>query len=358
MIAWAAADVVEVNQPGKATATLQLIVPYPGSDPHTLGVAQALATVLPDGTADFRRPVLRDLSLDGRLNVRAGSTHLRIWLTVESSRANEAGEALLSLATSLKVDPDRWAQSVGNLPFSKQEVWATALQPYKADFTKASVELGEASWMRWSSRATLAVSGGFIPGSFSGLTSKWPKKAVSLASAEPPQRGAVRGTISVHEWTSPLCGDLAAAFASAVALGGGKQGTVYRVFRERSGWTYRQEAFLGRVPGGWAVRLIAARAGSSSALEEDASKLLLSDIDSWDEATLARVRSILTAFEGRGFESRVLDGDTGWIRGWEGADRAFGVALGLPEDLPAKARGASLEAIKEIARATATRKTF
>lgn len=101
------------------------------------------------------------------------------------------------------------------------------------------------------------------------------------------------GRISSYEiYGNPMT--LATPFSGSrmlatIALGVGKESSMFRILREEMGWSYVQEGLLWPTAKGWEPRLIMLKTGEGdAAFVAKMRELLLADIEKWDGETLAR----------------------------------------------------------------------
>ncbi|MCU0316676.1 MAG: hypothetical protein MUC92_08795 [Fimbriimonadaceae bacterium] len=88
------------------------------------------------------------------------------------------------------------------------------------------------------------------------------------------------------------------------ALGAGKDCTLWRVFREEKAWAYRTEGLLWPTKNGWVPRLLLMRRATANDVDviPIMREAILADIETWDEATLARASLLAQSSLIREFE--------------------------------------------------------
>jgi hypothetical protein len=93
---------------------------------------------------------------------------------------------------------------------------------------------------------------------------------------------------------------LAIKLLAVYALGVGKGSAVFRVLREREGWSYRQEAFLWPTPKGFRTRLLMATDLPNDDWPKAMRAALRADVEGWTDADLKRATGLAKAQMVRG----------------------------------------------------------
>ncbi len=294
---------LELSDAGAESVVVHAAIALPAMSDHYRARVEILADVLSQGSEAYPRLTVRRLTgaLGSPLRgfTTPGALHLRAEVPVEAwdnalavlvdaMRRPLLDEAAVraSIETRTLVEPGEWSKALDGLRFD----WAT-VQPREVR------ELADA--ILRPERTLVVVAGAHEPrtaaarvaarcaGWVGGLERRWtfesdqrvwfPKgRYVDLLGAPIDPRS---------EW--PV------ACLAALALGAGKDSTVFRIVRERHAWSYRQEAFLASEGQRWRLRCLVQQAPGSEAPDPDALRqALLADVAAWDESTLARAAAM------------------------------------------------------------------
>lgn len=258
----------------------------------------ALAEGMRLGTSGYSRYELLQYGglLGYPLTVRAASDHLSVRVTVPAGREDLAADLLSEVLQHPTIPIQETQNILDELPFRKPDAWHLAVEPWRTGTTRLKVEDLRNQWKFWMQpdKVTLAAVGAIRPGVFkeevaNRLTS-WPKpprnwgdKPSEIPTAKPSS------ALRVVRFFGPSGGNIAELTLAAIALGSGNSATVFQVWREKLGLSYRQEAFV--VPGPRLV-LAYAQQGSREDQSKDAKEAIEKVIGGWDEATLARAKAM------------------------------------------------------------------
>ncbi len=204
-------------------------------------------------------------------------------------------------------EPDLSAALRG-LERRRTTLWETALMGTASppgSISAAAIRRAHAQYFQ-PQNITIGVGGAIEPGEAEALLAKrtagWPARP----SGEPPRDPRASGSpapqagLRVIELAAPLFSASDAAFAtrllSVCAVGVGKGSAMFKILREKNGWSYRQEAFLWPAPGGFRPRMLMATALDNENWTAAVRDALLEEVKSWKEEDLKRARALLASY--------------------------------------------------------------
>ncbi len=290
---------LELHDAEADSVVVHAAISLPEMSDHYRARAEILADVLSQGSEAYPRITVRRMTgaLGSPLRgfTTPGTLHLRAEVPVDAW-----DNALMVLADALRkplLEDAAIRASIEARTLVEPTEWSKALVGRRYDW--ASVQPREirelAQAILRPERTLLVVAGAHEPRSaaarvaarFAGWTAgpvrRWTFDSVQRTWF--PQGRYVdllgRPFDPRNEW--PV------ACVAALALGGGKDSTMFRVVRERHAWSYRQEAFLQMEGNRWRLRSVVQQAPGTEGPDAEALRqALLLDVAAWDESTLKR----------------------------------------------------------------------
>lgn len=295
----APAPLIEVPVPGAAEVALEAVVRLPELTQAELALLPVLAEALPRQTQDYVPSQMAQATLAG-LPPRASvmSDHLRISMTLPSGNI-EPGlgvmESLLRRASLSDADVRAAHRRLAERP---HDPWREALLPafYGGEAPSGAAVRSLYARLFVPDAMFISAAGAFPRGT---ATAAWDRrvslwKPARAARAPEGRAGAVPPPkVPSIELRSPTVvhGDVALGtrLLALICLGSGKDSALFRIARQGRGWSYRQEAVLWPVPGGWQPRLLLLTSGPGLAERaEELRKLLLAEVERWTDGDRRR----------------------------------------------------------------------
>ncbi|HEY0867820.1 MAG TPA: hypothetical protein VGE01_10590 [Fimbriimonas sp.] len=273
---------------GSPEATLQVVVGLPELSPSETSTLGLITRVAPRMTEDYSQRDILQLTSGRPVVMQLMPDHVRLSISVDGSESLSTvgiAESILRRAVMRQedIDSDRggpiddWISAIlAPRPASASKRRADVLALYRRVFRAGSLHLftgGSADTARiseeWNRRLDTWVE---------------PRTRARARASEPttnPRRTAGFSTVTLVGKTIPARDPaLPTRILALVALGVGKAGSLHRVWREKNGWSYRQEAVLLPVQAGWQPQLVAAMDPANAATARDA---LREDVAAWTE---------------------------------------------------------------------------
>lgn len=343
MIAWialasglvAGPRIAEVPEPGSDRVVVEALVPaLPNMDEREQAAWSVIGDALYDGTAEFSRDRLLQYgaqSGEGVL-IETWPSFIKIRV-VEPKEGLRVGALIVeSLLLRGSLTNEAITASCGRLARRTDSAWGGALldlvPPYKSvTFDQVRNVYQQAFRV---DRIAVVVGGAIEPGEGTKEIADRLSKPIPLPPRRsrfdrlPQPRASHTDPVTTFEWrgapfalASP---DGPAKVLAVTALGVGKESSMFRILREKLGWSYRQEALLWPEPAGWTPRALFARTSDLAKPEDMATArdALDKDIDAWDETTLARANAVLAAS---------LDGTGRWGPFWTSLSGPYSASL-------------------------------
>lgn len=294
---------LELHDAGADSVVVHAAIALPEMSDHYRARVEILADVLSQGSESYPRLTVRRMTgaLGSPLKgfTTPGTLHLRTEVPAEAW-----DNALIVLADSLRkplLEDAAILASIEARTLVEPTEWSKALVSRRYDW--ASVQPREVRELAQAilrpERTLVVVAGSHEPRSaaarvaarFAGWTAG-PERRWTFDSDQRvwfPQGRYVdllgRPFDPRNEW--PV------ASMAALALGSGKDSTMFRVVRERHAWSYRQEAFLQMEGNRWRLRGVVQQAPGTEGPDAEALRqALLQDVASWDESTLKRASAM------------------------------------------------------------------
>ncbi len=332
-----------------ASGTIQVVIALPELKPSERLVLAAAARSAGQRTQEYGRAAIRAIAPDGT-TVRLGTDSLRIGLTFapgDGGRALSLVESMLARPAFLPEALQADAAAASGRPGSP---WDAALGVPVAPLRTVTPEEARRVWSQYvrPERMALGFSSASLASAWEGRRIAWPPadpRYDALSEREPARIGAAR----VGRLAGPLLppgAELGPTLLSLTALGAGKGSLGWRTLRLERGRSYRVEAGLVGVVGGWRGRVAFDLAPEDDA--RGAREALLAAVEGLTEGDLARAKGYLaSALRGEAYDAVLLPGGRGI--GGSAADRAYLAAYlkakGAPAP-PAVPEGETLEELK------------
>lgn len=294
-----ASSFIEFAQPASKDVTLQAVCKLPELSDGERAMLPVIVRAMTRQTSDYLRSDMIRMTGGYEPKVVVMPDVVRISITTPSAAMGNGITLLESLSRRAPLFQETldtclqstattgWPQRLDPPTSLKKIKRAEALELYRKVFRP--------------SRITVGVGGGLTPGQAAELWSTkvadWQEKLVkdSLAlkflKTEPPTEDHGPLLLSL-ESPELIANDvnLSGKFLALIAIGAGKQCTLYRTWREKHAWSYRQEAILSPTTNGWKPRLVAQMefAGDRSERAVAAKTAVQQDIDNWTENDRSR----------------------------------------------------------------------
>jgi len=311
--------VVEILDPTMDAVDIEAVVRLPELTWHQRGLLEEMAGSLVQDTPTFSRNQIEELAshVGQRMRVSIMEDHIRVSFVV----APQDVESGISMVGSVLREPvfteDSLKATSEDLQFRRFGYWRQALKGVPFDppkYTRRDVAELKAVIFR-PENVTVGVCGKFVSGQPSAkwaeVESQWqPGRIPRLYDDQAPAKSLAKleSSLSVFELRGPVFTATDAGFSTKVlalfALGSGKAGSLFRVAREKLGWSYRQESVLWPTPTGFAPRLLVVQSDKTD-IDKRGETLrteLLADVKTWTEQDRLRALGIAQACMTRGVE--------------------------------------------------------
>ena len=308
--------VTELPNPNAKTVQIHAMIPRPEGSAREEAAWRVLARALNRAsTKTYSNWELFEYEGRGTQPLRIEWLPDFIRLEIGTTPANwqEKFEVVISMLSEVRWEVEEpILQARAELMAERKDPWGWAMDPIASAYDqvrpKDVVLMYQAAFQPGNAR--VFVNGPIEPGSAQELLDsrvRWSE----LASPPRPffvsevKRSESNGSgVSTFELTPPairLSGPGSAAqFLAAVALGAGKDCTLWRVLREEKAWSYRTEMVFWPTKFGLEPRLLMLRGAREEELPMlfDMAEAIKGDLKNWDASTLARAkvmaRAILT----------------------------------------------------------------
>ncbi len=299
---------VEVNNASAREVSIQALVQLPTLGAKDRAKLEIIARAIPKQTQDYPR---RDiLIVTGGQPVRCELTQdvLRICVRVQPDNVKAGLSLLESLAHKATLTQENLDAAI--LEEDKPNYWKSGLITELLPPVKLRQEEALSLYHRVvrPERLLLAVGGKIVPGQAQDL---WEKRLESWNPGREPKGyfdesvAQERNTNATGITTVDFVGSkvlstdaaLSTEILAMFALGSGKGASLFRVVRERHGWSYRQEAILFPTKDGWTPHLLFATLPSDD-LTQRTTKIreeLIDDVKNMKQSDLARAMGMASA---------------------------------------------------------------
>jgi len=303
-----ASSIIEWNDPNAQEITIQAIVRLPKLGARDQAKLQVLARTIPKQTEDYARREMLMITGGAWVQCELTSEVLRISESVPANNLKgglSLMDSFLRRATLYQEALDASAEQV-----DIKDYWSQALDPRVLPPVKMQRDDALALYHRIfrPSTVTIAVGGRLTPGE---ATEIWEKRMESWVpeplpkerhdDSEPQVRTTNGSGITTIRYVAPAIpsGDpaLSTEMLALFALGSGKGSSLFRIAREKHGWSYRQEAILVPTLEGWQLELLVASnpAEGAATKAESIKTELLEDVKAWTADDLNRALGMASA---------------------------------------------------------------
>jgi hypothetical protein len=308
--------VTELPNPNAKTVQIHAMIPRPEGSAREEAAWRVLARTLKRVTTKtYSNWELFEYEGRGTqpLRIEWMPDFIRLEIGTTPQNWQQKFEVIVSMLSEVRWEVEEpILQARAELMAERKDPWGWALDPFAPAYDQVRprdvVLMYQAAFQ--PGKARVFVNGPIEPGTAQALLNdrvRWSE----LASAPRPffvseiKRAEATGSgVSSFELAPPpirLSGPGSAAqFLAAVALGAGKDCTLWRVLREEKAWTYRTEMVFWPTKFGLEPRLLMLRGVREEELPMlfEMAEAIKGDLKNWDASTLARAkvmaRSILT----------------------------------------------------------------
>jgi hypothetical protein len=311
--------VVELIDTSAPVVSVHAMVPVPALGARDQAILGAMAVALTEDTETYGKQQWRDVA------ARAGSVlkcelmpdHIDVSLEVLPEDAKTAISFLHAIVRRAKLPAEALNRALETLPFRHRSFLEETLRPEQLDYRRIRRQEIVDMYQRLFRPETvvLAVGGkiepGLAAGAWNGLIADWTAPRMRFQAPDrsaPPYRDKLDADVSMIELRGSefVAGDVAmpTRLLALVGLGTGKGSSLFRVVRERHGWSYLQTAVLWPSPTGFVPKLLVAQSSRDGveARTEEIRAELLADVKAWTTADLDRAKGMVGAILGRGLE--------------------------------------------------------
>jgi len=303
--------VYEVVDTSSKWVSVQAIAPIPKLSDRQSNALELLVDEIPRSVLGFSHRDMMDTTNGDSVHCVLGPDYVRIYFSVPAENMKAGLSLMEALVHSSELKPPETTTPKQVSP------WNAALKPFQASAPARQADAEDLyhSLFR-AENITIAVGGAVVPGLaqevWQNLVDQWPqiRKPQPLIGREAEPKLYMKnpsGMASV-EITGPSFGPTDVAMPTRAlalfALGSGKGASMFRVVRQKLGYSYRQEALLYPVAEGWQPRLIMVMKPVDDLLERgaNAKKALLEDVAGWTDTDLSRALGMADAVFTRGVD--------------------------------------------------------
>lgn len=314
MIAIAAAlalqtpSIITMPDPKSPETCVAAVVKLPQLGDEDWQTLELIAHVLPDGSMTYTRQSVLQVTDGHRVHVILQPDALILSVEASSKSSQGALKVIASILTEPALVQGELDDGIQELLAQKTGYFDEAISRPKFSLPAVSSETALALFKRIirPDRVSIAFGGS---GSFAEMQSKWSDLTASwqvpdddsFQDLTPPKlalsHDEVQALVLRGPEVLPSTGQLPAALLATCALGVGKGSSLFRVPREKHGWSYLQSGFLSPTLAGWEPRLFIAalRRTFTENMISDLKQDLVDDIKSWTEDDRTRAVQILEA---------------------------------------------------------------
>jgi len=360
-----AVKVYELIDPSVNDISIQAIARLPKLTDRQANALDMMVDEIPRTVEGYSRRDMMDTTNGDAIHCVAGPDYVRIYFSVPKQNFHAGLGLLEALVHTSQLAPPE------SPTLKRISAWDAALRPFQSSAPGRQADAEELYRTLFrSENLSIAVGGAVIPGDaadeWQKRVDKWPAiryRETPVVEAEPKLYLKNPSGMASLELSGPSFGASDAALPTRTlalfALGSGKGASLFRIVRQKLGYSYRQEALLYPVSDGWQPRLIMVMRPTEDLLDRGANarKALLEDVANWGPTDLARALGMTEAVFMRGVDfSPFAFGTYGALDG-SLASRTFQSAYwqmktGQPWDAPAfldQMRKVRLEDLKETA---------
>lgn len=365
---------VELPLPNATSIQVAIVAPLPEFGARDRAVSKVLGKTLLDGTEQFTKNHIRQLTFGSGQSVSCTvmPDHIRIQMGFSPQDFGSGLIVAKSLIEEATLSDESIKNAIETLSYSRPNYWARALQPEADDFEGIrpfDVRLLYRQLFK-AERVSIAISGPFRENQ---ARDYWLRlyedfKQPSIRRFVPGV-GAEKGLIppsdpiTTIELAGPEFAGSDPKFASRLlatfALGAGKDCSIWQVIRERLKLSYRQEAFLWPTGNGFRTRIVMAVKPNEEegSYAESVRSALLEDVSAWREANRGRAAAMAESVYLRGLPLNPLQLQVSGQVGVTQRDETFMTAywplktskFWLEKDLVKSLQAVTLDEMKDAA---------
>jgi len=295
---WKAFEFVEPQANG---ISIQALVSLPKLGAKDMAKLEIIAGAIPKQTLEYPRREMLMVTGGEPAKCEITPDLLRMVVNVPPDKLKAGIGVMESLVRDATLTQENLDAAAQELPVP--DYWSAALNPFSLPAVKVKADEAQALYHRVlrPERILLIVGGKFASGD---AQQEWARRMERWTAGKeqtgyfdisaPADRDRNPGPVTTIDLAvAPLAaGDsgLPSKILALYALGTGKGSSLFRVVRERLGWSYRQEAVLSPTRDGWLPRLLIACIPTADMAErvKTIKANLLDDISSWTPATRDR----------------------------------------------------------------------
>jgi hypothetical protein len=300
--------VVEDVEPDAREVSIQVLARIPRLTAKQADALDALVDELPRSVEGYSSRDIVTVTNGDRIRCFSGPDYVLVSFHVPSNNWRVGLSLMEAIVEHSNLTPP--IQPTAPRP----SAWTTALRPYVHTRAARPAEVSDlyAALFR-PENLTLGIGGPIEPGK---ATADWTTRMArwtlpkfippSPYEPEPKELTTNPGGVSSLELTGPVFkatdASLPTRLLALFALGSGKGASLFRIARQSLVYSYRQEALLYPVPGGWESRLILLMQPTPdlAARADTVRKALTDDVNAWTEADRLRAVGMADAVLTRG----------------------------------------------------------
>ena len=305
--------IVELPKPDARAISIQAILKVPDLGSKDFAKLQIIARTIPKQTQPFPRREMMMITDGAPVKCQITPDRIRVVVNVAPGKLKAGISLLYALMNEATLTQDNLDAS--ELQVQRVDYWSAALNPVLVPRVKLGAEEAQVLYHKvfQIQLATIAVGGAFRSGEAEALLTA---KEAPAPAPKLPQRGVIDrsvlpvrtegpGAVSTIDLVGPpiVVNDVAIPqkLLALYALGVGKEGSLFRIVRQKHAWSYRQEAILSPTKDGWVPRLVIASIPFTDATRvKTIQSELLEDVSHWDEKTRLRALGMAEAVMLRG----------------------------------------------------------
>jgi len=293
--------VIESVEPQANRVSIQALVKIPSLGSIDMAKLNVIVQAIPKQTQDYPRREMLMVTDGEQVRCELTPDHIRFVVNIPPGRVKTGLGVMAALLENATLTQENLDAAALEKPIP--DYWSAALDPVELPTVKVNAAEAQVLYHRVfrPERVLLTVGGKFTSGEaeqeWTNRMDHWqverePKGFFDVS--EPKERIRNPGPVTTIDLVAApvTSGDAAlpSRILSLFALGVGKGSSLFRVVRQKRGWSYRQDAILSPTKDGWVPRLlIASIPTDDTAVRVKTIKAdLLEDIGSWTMATRAR----------------------------------------------------------------------
>jgi hypothetical protein len=312
-LALQAPAILSVPDPASPDTCVAVVVKLPQLGDEDWQTLELIAHVLPDGSMTYTRQSVLQLTDGHRVHVVLQRDALILSVEAPSRSSQGALKVISSILTEPALVQGELDDGIHDLLNQKTRYFDEEISRPKFSLSAVSSESAVTLFKRIirPDRVSIAFGGS---GSFADMQSKWADLTAgwqaqdddSFQDLTPPKLALSEDevqTLVLHgPEVLPSTGQLPAVLLATYALGVGKGSSLFRIPREKHGWSYLQSSFLSPTLAGWEPRLFVAalRKTFTENMISDLRQDLADDVKSWSEDDRTRALQMLEATLTRG----------------------------------------------------------